>query len=175
MKINMSAPNIYLLVLSTVLLLFVLLFSFLVLIPKGKQYREQRIELKKANYELRRYQNFNDKILEKLKKLQAKNRHVIVAFKTIFNPDRFEKQNTNYFKSLKLSKVDIINKKDEFDIYEVNTTSKINSPESFYKFLDALNKSDWIVGVNFPIDFKRDGNFIKSSFTMKVFTVRVQN
>jgi hypothetical protein len=36
--------------------------------------------------------------------------------------------------------------------------------------LDDLNKGDWIIGVNFPINFVRDGEMIKSSFTMKVYT-----
>ena len=60
----------------------------------------------------------------------------------------------------------------EFSIYDVKTSSEINSPKTFYDFLDALNKSDWIVQVNFPIHFKRDGELIKSSFTMKVYSAQ---
>jgi len=170
MKINISRPNIFLIAIATFLLIFVVLFSFLVLIPKGKEYRVQRLSVKKLNSQLRQYQNFNDSTLEKLKNLQKKNRHSITAFDNIFNPDRFEKQNSKYFLSLKLAKIKRTKKYEEsFDTYEVNTTSKISSPQSFYNFLDSVNKSDWIIEVNFPIHFKRDKDVINSTFTMKVY------
>jgi hypothetical protein len=157
-------------ILSLFLFLFVLLFSFLVLIPEGKEYRVKRLEIKKDTKELRVYQNFHDETLETLKDLQSKNRHIITAFDSTFNPDRFEKQHKNYFSSLTLSKISRAQDENSFAVYEVNTTSEISSPKSFYNFLDSVNKSDWIIGVNFPINFKRDGEMIKSSFTMKVYT-----
>jgi len=172
MKVSMSRQNIYLLVLSTLFLIFVLLFSFLVLIPKGKQYREQRNNLREKNRELQQYENFNSDTFKLLKKLQSDNRHIITAFKTDFNPQRFEKENKNFFSSLVISKKVYINKiEDEFSVYEVNTTSHISSPKSFYNFLDSINKSDWVIKVNFPINFKRDGDMIRSSFTMRVYKV----
>ncbi|WP_434658444.1 hypothetical protein [Sulfurimonas sp. NW9] len=87
-----------------------------------------------------------------------------------FNPDRFEKKYKTFFSSLHVMKVERSKDEEGFATYEVNTTSKISSPKNFYNFLDALNKADWIIGVNFPIDFKREGEMIKSSFTMKVYT-----
>lgn len=175
MKINISRPNIYLLIVATILLVCVLLFSFLVLIPNGKKYREQRIELARASQELRKYEDFNNQTLSKLKKLQSKNRYIISAFSAIFNPDRFEKENSVFFESLKLSKLELLMQKNDFDVYEVNTTSKINSPKSFYNFLDSINKSDWIISVNFPINFKREKDMIRSSFTMKVYSTHKKN
>jgi hypothetical protein len=169
MKISISRQNIYLIVTSIVLLVLVTLFSFLVLIPEGKNYREQRIELKKESKELQKHQNFHDETLEALKQLQSDNRHSIQALDTAFNPQRFEKIHKDFFSSLIISEPKQLSDTDEFYIYEVNTTSHINSPQSFYNFLDAINKSDWIIGVNFPINFKRDGDLIKSSFTMRVY------
>ena len=175
MKIDTSRPNIYLMILSVFLLIFVLLFSFLVLIPEGKDYRGERVEIRKENAELRRFQNFNDEVFELLKKLQGDNRNIITAFDNSFNPQRFEKQHVSYFKSLNISKKINTMQEDEFVVYEVNTTSKINSPKSFYDFLDAINKSDWIIGINFPIHFKRDSALIHSSFTMKVYNVNQES
>lgn len=169
MKIRISRQHIYLLSMLSFLLVFVLLFSFLVLIPKGKEYREDRVEYKKEARELRRYQNFHNEIEEKLKTLQAENRHIITAFDTAFNQERFEKQHRNYFSSLTVSRLLNTSVEDGFVSYEVNTTSEISSPKSFYDFLDAVNKSDWIIAVEFPINFKRDNEMIKSSFTMKVY------
>ena len=175
MKIKISRPNIYLLSLSTLLLIIVLVFSFAVLIPNGKDYREQRAELRKENKELRKYQNFSDETLEFLQKLKADNRHIITAFDTAFNPDRFEKTHQAYFSSLSISKKVRLENEGEFSVYEVNTTSEINSPKTFYDFLDAVNKSDWIIGINFPIHFKRDGELIKSTFTMRVYSTQKED
>ncbi len=169
MKINISRQNIYLLFLSVFLLIFVLIFSFFILIPEGKIYREKRSELNKQQRELRRYEKFNNSTFEKLKQLQSDNRHIITAFDTSFSAQKFEKLHKIYFNSLKLSKKTFKEKEDDFLVYEVNTTSSINSPQSFYNFLDAVNKGDWIIGVNFPINFKRDSKMIRSSFTMKIY------
>ena len=170
MRINISRQNIYLLAVSIFLLIFVLLFSFLVLIPEGQEYREQRAQLKKENRELRKYQNFNDDTLEHLKELQSDNRNIITAFDTKFDAQRFEKKHRSFFSSLKVSKQVAQANEEEFIVYDVNTSSQISSPKSFYNFLEAVNKSDWIIGINFPISFKRDAELIKSSFTMKVYS-----
>lgn len=171
MKINISRQNMYLLSLSIILFIFVLFFSFSVLIPNGQEYRQQRSELQKESIELKKYEDFSDETLERLKKLQSENRHIITAFKTPFDPDRFEKQYKNYFNSLTVTPKVKVGTEEEFAVYEVNTTSTINSPTVFYDFLDAVNKSDWIIGVNFPINFKRESEMISSSFTMRVYSL----
>ena len=169
MKSNISRQYIYLIFVSLFLFIFVLIFSFAVLIPEGKEYRIKRVELKKTNKELREYENFHNQTLETLQDLKSKNRRVITAFDATFNPERFEKQNKNYFSSLSVAQVNFLKIEKDFAVYEVNTTSQISSPSTFYNFLDSVNKSDWIIGINFPINFKRDGELIKSSFTMKVY------
>lgn len=172
MKISISRHYLYILLISIFLFSFVLIFSFGLLIPEGKEYRVKRVEVKKATQELIKYQNFHDETLETLKDLQSKNRHIISAFEATFNPQRFEKQHKSYFSSLSLSKISHVGEEEGFSLYEVNTTSKISSPTNFYDFLDAVNKSDYIIKVNFPIDFVRSGEMIKSSFTMEVYKNR---
>lgn len=169
MKINISREYIYLLGLSLFLLLFVIIFSFAVLIPAGKAYRVKRVEIEKLSNELYKYENFHNDTQKKLQDLRSKNRRIITAFDATFNPDRFEKQNKKHFTSLHISKVNFEKLEDDFAVYEVNTTSKISSPKIFYDFLESVNKSDWIIKINFPIIFKREGSLIKSSFTMKVY------
>ena len=170
MKINIPRHYLYLALLSVFLLIFVIVFSFKVLIPKGKEYRVQRVELKKELKEYRKYQNFYDETLSILKDMQSKNRHIIQAFDKPFSPDRFEKQLKTFFSTLQVTKVERDKDDEGFAVYQVNTSSKINSPTNFYDFLDAVNKGDWIISVNFPITFKREGEMINSSFTMKVYS-----
>jgi len=168
-KINISRHQIYMMLLVTFLFFFILIFAFVLLIPEGKEYRVKRIELKKEQKEYRKYKAFYDDTLVTLKNLQSENRHIIDAFDRIFDPERFEKQHKKHFSSLTLSELSRAEDEEGFAVYEVNTTSHINSPKNFYDFLDDLNKGDWIIGVNFPINFVRDGEMIKSSFTMKVY------
>ncbi len=175
MKINISRHQIYILLLSLFLFLFVLAFSFGLLIPEGKEYRVKRMEMKKAEQEHDKYQNFNDKREARLKDLQNKNRNIIVAYDREFNAERFKKEHKKDFTSLSLSKLSRVKDKKEFAVYEVNTTSHISSPKNFYNFLESLNKGDWIIGVNFPIKFVRDGEMINSSFTMKVYSNNKDN
>ena len=169
MKINISRHQVYILLMTLLMLLFVLLFSFLLLIPEGQDYRVKRKESRKAALEYNKYKAFHDQTLEKLKELQSKNRNIITAFERPFSKERFEKQNRVHFSSLAISKIDRAKDEDGFAVYEVNTTSHISSPVNFYDFLDGLNKGDWIIGVNFPIKFVREGEMIRSSFTMKVY------
>ena len=156
-------------IVSMVLFVFVMLFSFLVLIPEGKEYRIKRVELKKTIREFRDYSNFHYETQDTLQDLRSKNRRIITAFDKTFSPDRFERENKSYFSQLRVSSLSSPSLKSGFGVYEVNTTSQISSPKSFYDFLDAVNKSEYIIGINFPIDFKRDGEIIRSSFTMKVY------
>ncbi|MDD2782045.1 hypothetical protein [Sulfuricurvum sp.] len=164
----MNRQTLYILILSFILLLGVLFFSFFFLIPKGKEYRLLRLEAKKEFQQLELTQNRHDIVFNRLKELQAQNRHTISAFDTPFNTERFERLYKKEFTDLYLTEVTTFETNGTFKVYEVNATSKITSPESFYTFVDGVNKSEWIIGVNFPIHFERDGDKIRSSFTMKV-------
>jgi len=168
-KFHISRQMIYILALAVVFLIIVFVFAFAFLIPSGKAYRVARLDTKRVAYQVDTIQAEYDKVYGNLKTLQADNRHVISAYKSIFNPERFTKMYQPHFKSFTLSELSAHSQDGEFAVYEVNTSSLIQSPQGFYDFLDGVNKSDNIIGVNFPIDFKRDGDLIKSSFTMHVY------
>lgn len=170
MKTNLSRQNLYLLAVSIFLLIFVLIFSFAIMIPKGKSYRVKKTELKKENLELKQLTDFSIEKEVILQKLQGDNSHAIKAFGSDFSADKFINQHRGFFSSLSVSKSSKLEDEDGFSVYEVNTTSQISSPKSFYNFLDAINTSSWIIGINFPINFKRDGEMISSSFTMRVYS-----
>ncbi|MEA3373337.1 MAG: hypothetical protein U9Q62_06560 [Campylobacterota bacterium] len=169
MKLHISRQSIYLLVIAFILMLVVLLFSFLLLIPAGKEYRIDRMEMKKHAMELRQHQEWHSETYEKLKDLQAAHKRAITAYESSFDAKRFVKMNRSYFEELTLSKLASKPNESGFALYEVNATSKIDSPQSFYTFLEGMNKGDWIIGVNFPIHFERHEELILSSFTMKVY------
>ncbi len=164
----MSRQTLYILILSLVLLIGVVAFSFFMLIPKGKEYRSLRLESKKEIQKLDLTQHRYDLTNNRLKEMESQHHHTMSAFNAKFNPDRFERLYRKQFSDLYLTEVTTFESNGSFKVYEVNATSKITSPESFYKFVDGVNKSEWIIGVNFPIHFERDGDKIRSSFTMRV-------
>jgi len=164
----MNRQTLYIIILSVFLLIAVILFSTFLLIPKGKEYRSLRLDSKKEfqQFELTKQEHAHTE--ERLKELQERNAHTIKAFTTAFNPDKFEKLYKKEFTDLYLTEVTTFETNGSFTVYEVNATSKITSPESFYNFIESVNKSKWIIEVNFPIHFERDGDKIRSSFTMRV-------
>ena len=170
-SMKMSKQTVYLLVITILLLIFVFLFAFFVLIPSGKEYRTARTEANKHSLELDQFQKVNDETEKRLNELKEKNKAIINAFEHNFEPNKFIAENKKYFQNLTLSKVEKKDRLEPFDLYEVNATSKIDSPAVFYDFLDNLKKGNWVIGVNFPIHFQKEGEFIISSFTMRVYTL----
>lgn len=164
----MNRQTLFVVILSIFLLTGVVAFSFLMLIPKGKEYRSLRLESKKEFQQLELSQNRYDNTHNRLEDLKKQHRHTIGAFDKMFDPGRFERLNKKEFTDLYLTEVTSTESNGTFKVYEVNATSKITSPQSFYNFLENINKSEWVIGVNFPINFERDGDKIRSSFTMKV-------
>lgn len=168
MNLQMNNRTFYLLLLSFFLMISIFIFSFLFLIPQGKEYRILRLENKKESRILDLSREERDRLQEKLEKLEQKHKGTIQAFNTTFNPQKFTRLYEKDFQDLFISEIEMSDHNGSFKIYEVNATAKINSPETFYHFLDKVNHSNWIIGVNFPIHFEREGDLIKSSFTMKV-------
>jgi len=169
-KLYLSRQTLYMLIIALILLILVFVFAFLFLIPKGKEYRTERIIMKKELALQRKHKEYNDETYAHLQDLRTKHKHIIEAYDNSFDPERFIKMNKDCFESLTLTKQkNIENNASEFSIYEVNASSKIDSPQNFYTFIDQVNKSNSIVKVNFPIHFEREGDLIRSSFTMRVY------
>lgn len=160
--------TLYLVLISLTLFSGIVVFSLLFLIPKGKEYRTLRLESKKEEQLISQAQERYDEVNKKHNKLLAQNTHTIKAFRTPFDSVKFTKNNQQDFQDLFLTEIEMAESNGSFKVYEVNATTKITSPQTFYQFLEKINKSDWIIGVDFPIHFERDGDKIKSSFTMKV-------
>jgi len=169
MKINFPRHTVYTISFTIFLIIFAVWFAVGVLIPKGKDYRKNRTILLKEKADLQKYDDFYKKTLSIYNKKKSKNRYIIEALQDKFDPQRFVKEYQKHFIALSLSKVQYSGKTDIYDIYEVNTTSKIKSPTNFYNFLDAINKSQWLIEITFPINFTREGELIYSSFKMHVY------
>jgi predicted negative regulator of RcsB-dependent stress response len=173
MKLNLSNENMFLLALSTCLLVVVLLFSFLILLPKEKEYRTQVSQLQTASLKFQKYKKIKDKRLVSLKKLQSDNRYTISGLQKDFTLVKFKNEIQKYFKDATLlKKADLSKKYDNFNVYEVNLSSHIQSPKIFYDFIESIDKDGWVVEITHPIKFKKDTKDINISFGMRIYTAR---
>jgi len=170
-----SRQMVYMLSASLILLLFVLLFSFIFLIPAGKDYRKNKIEYRKTSLELNEVQNFYETRLSTYKDLQSQNIHVINAFDNTFDSKRFSAQSKSFFSSLSVSNPSKATVDGFLDVYEINSSSLISSPTNFYEFIEALNKGESIVELNFPVSMKRVDGGVQTDFCMKVYRIRELN
>lgn len=161
--------TLYLILISLFLFIGIVVFAAFFLIPKGKEYRTLRLESKKEQQLISRAEARHESVNEKFNKLKHDHAHTMEAFSAPFNAQKFTKMNQQDFEDLYLTEVEMADHNGSFKVYEVNATTKITSPQAFYQFLEKINKSDWIIAVNFPINFERDGDKIKSSFTMRVY------
>ena len=168
---SINNRTLYLIILSMLLLISVVAFSFFLLIPKGKEYRSLRLETKKEQMAMDSTRELYDETEKKLNKLEEKNKEIIKAYRTVFDPEKFTKLNRTQLQDLYLTELQVSDHNKSFKVYEVNATTKITSPEVFYHFLEKVNHSGWIIGVHFPVHFERDKDLIKLSFTMKVYHV----
>ncbi|MBN2896075.1 MAG: hypothetical protein JXK05_09330 [Campylobacterales bacterium] len=171
MKLNLARQTLYMLIVALVLMLIVFLFSLFFLIPEGKKYRLERLLMKKEALKEREYQAVYDETHAHLQQLRSDHKHVIAAFDNPFDPERFVTLYRGAFDALMLTPMAALEHNESaFMLYEVNTSSRIDSPRIFYDFLDQINKSEWVINVNFPIRFEREGAQIRSSFSMRVYT-----
>lgn len=160
--------TLYLILISLFLFVGIVVFATFFLIPKGKEYRTLRLESKKEQQLISRAEARYESVNERFNKLKHEHEHTMGAFAAPFNAQKFTKMNQQDFEDLYLTEIEMADHNSSFKVYEVNATTKITSPQAFYQFLEKINKSDWIIAVNFPINFERDGERIKSSFTMRV-------
>jgi hypothetical protein len=159
----------YLLLITTFLSICVLFFSFWVIIPAGKVYRKERDMSHKARMELREYQAVYDQRAGELSDLKQKHAFILRAFSKKFDTKSFIEKNSQYFQDLNLTKLQASGTQTLYDTYEINATSKISTPLAFYKFLDNIDKQGWIIRINFPINFTKEGASINLRFTMQVY------
>ncbi len=159
----------YLLIMSAVFLGLLLSFSIDYIIPSGKQYRKQKLAVHTLSKRVEKLYLAKTDINKKYNKFSKKHTAVLTAFSNTFNAGKFIETNKQYFQKITLTKLKKDKQFDVFDTYRVNAVSKIHSPENFYKFLQQINHEGWIIKIEFPIHFQRDGRLIDLDFTMRVY------
>ena len=157
-----------------VILLFVLLsvvvvFGFFVFAPKIKAYRALNIELQQNSTELVAAEKEFDEHYAALQNLQDREKSIDIALHKHFDLDLFETYLKQHFSSYTLRS--IVSEKDEFFQTElIAVRATIATPAEYYRFIDALNRFEWVVEVDGTQQFKGVKDGIDTQFTLKVYT-----
>lgn len=142
---------------------------FVFIVPSVKEYKSVRVQYNRHDLALKRVEEVLRAKEERLDKEQSQNERILKALANKFDHDKFIAYANGFFKNANLSKVSKTTKNETYSMYELNVTSLIDSPSSFYRFLDGLKSYENIIKADFPITMKSDGKFINSTFNIKVY------
>jgi hypothetical protein len=156
-------------ILSFLFLLTLFLFTFLVLIPSGQNYKKERKDYTKSRMEYKIAKKQKLKYMKILKNLKAKNKDVLNAFKTEFNRQDFIKNNKDKFDKFTIAKEASVSYDESFIVYDINATTNIKTPLLFYQFLNNLSDSTYAIEIRLPINFVKQDDLINTSFKIKVY------
>ncbi|WP_456450140.1 hypothetical protein [Hydrogenimonas sp.] len=155
-------------ILFYLLLLFLLIF--IVVIPAVKAYKSVNKEYAEQKARYLAAKTEHDTIFDRLKGLQAKNRKAVQAFGNRWDEKRFVATAKKYFLSVEMVPVDVNESDKHFRVYEINAKAKMESPQNFYKFLDALPTIPHVIQADFPIAFRSHGrDQIEGIFRIRVY------
>ncbi|WP_300368368.1 hypothetical protein [Hydrogenimonas sp.] len=161
-------------ILFYLLILFVLIFALVIPAVKSykavnKQYAEEKAHYLAAKDE-------HDTIFDRLKSLQSKNRKIVEAFENRWNEKEFIAKAKNYFLKVDMKPVDVNETDSYFKVYEINAMAKMDSPQNFYKFLDALPSIPFVIQADFPIAFRaHGGDEIEGIFRIRVYEEKLSS
>ncbi|WP_457595960.1 hypothetical protein [Hydrogenimonas sp.] len=155
-------------ILFYLVVLFVLIFALVV--PVVKSYKEANRRYVETKTAYLAAKNEHDTIFDRLKALKAKNRKVLHAFENPWNEKRFLETARRYFTAVSLRPVEVNATERHYKIYEINARAKMESPQNFYKFLEALPSIPHVIQADFPIAFRSDGKSeIEGVFRIRVY------
>ncbi len=158
-------------ILFYLILLFVLIF--LLVVPLVKSYKEVHSVYQETRQKYMRVQNRHENIQNHLKNLQVKYRKVVSAFENRWNERDFVNRAGKYFLKVALTPIEANITDSHFKVYKLNVSTKMKSPQNFYRFIDALSSMPYVVQTDFPIAFKANGgDEIEGVFRIYVYEER---
>jgi cell division protein FtsI/penicillin-binding protein 2 len=158
-------------VLFYLVLLFALIFA--VVVPAVKAYKSANKEYAEQKARYLAAKNDHDTIFDRLKTLRSKNRKALQAFTNHWDEKRFVETAKKYFNAVEMVPVDVNESDVHYRIYEINAKAKMESPQNFYKFLEALPGIPYVIQADFPIAFRSNGrDEIEGIFRIRVYEER---
>lgn len=159
-----------LLIFILIFILMSIIFTFLIIIPNIKTYKNMK---NKYNKEYLLYQHIDGNFVEAsttLAKFKKKNNKALSALSNKFKEENFIKASEYFFKNVVLKKdMSVLNS--DFNVYDLNITMSMKTPEKFYSFIEDLARYENIIQLDFPILMQSHGEVINTFFKIKVFNI----
>ncbi len=153
-------------------LVIVFMLIFALVIPSVKEYKRVNGEYTRSKAEFMAAEQEHDEIFDRLKVLRSKQRKVTEAFENRWNEKLFIESAEKFFQKVDLKPIDVNLSDPHYKIYELNAMTKMESPQNFYRFLDALSSLPYVIQADFPIAFRADKGEIEGIFRIRVFEER---
>ena len=94
----------------------------------------------------------------------------IVDFNHVWDEKQFLETAKQYFLHIEMKPLDANETNAHFRIYQINAVTKMESPQNFYRFLDALEAIPFVVQADFPITLQAQGkDLVEGIFRIRVF------
>lgn len=167
---NIDILKLLIYVLIFIIVCFVMIFGFI--IPNIKEYRLIQAQNRSQMANLARIEQTLNNKSNILNEIKEQERAVLKAFDTKFNKIKFSAFATNYFSDVKLQEIASEVENEPYFRYELTVTSMVKTPTKFYDFIDALQKYDNIIKIEFPIKMRGENDKIHTTFNIKVYGLR---
>lgn len=167
---NIDILKLLIYVLIFIIVCLIMIFGFIV--PNIKEYRMIQAQNRSQMANVSRIEQVLNTKNNTLNEIKEKDRVTLKAFDTKFNKIKFSAFATNYFSDVRLQEIPAQNKDEPYFRYELNVTSMVKTPTKFYDFIDALQKYDNVIKIDFPIKMRGDRDKIHTTFNIKVYGLR---
>jgi hypothetical protein len=164
------------------LLLFFLLFVAIIMglilglvVPDIREYKSVKSDLNSEQVATQKIYEILSERENSLLNLRSQNRKILEAFAKSFDEERFKSYAGQFFEEVELKKQDKKEFKEEFTLYELTVTSKLDTPVQFYNFLESLNRYETIVRTDFPIEMWIEEGKIHAIFNIKAYELKDQD
>ncbi|WP_267523155.1 hypothetical protein [Campylobacter sp. MG1] len=142
----------------------IFILCFTLIIPVSNNYINYNYELKSLLINKKNNKNelkiLNDEINKQ------KNDLNLNKIKNSFNIDKLKTYCEQFFNNIDIKQIKT-NK--DYDIYQLNMNTKVNSPKMFYNFIDKLNSVDNIIKIHLPIIMESNKETIKIKFNILIY------
>jgi hypothetical protein len=149
-------------------IIFMILLIFLVT-PTIKKFKETKKEYYIEKIKSEKIKDRLDKLTIEYKDLYKKNYNIIVAFKMDFNKESFKIFSSKYMKVTNIADKNSSIYKKRFRKKSYIVSAVLNTPTSFYKFIDDILNTNNVLKVYYPVVFKAKNGDIKLLYKLESF------
>lgn len=140
-------------------LVLTLIIASSMIIPDIQKLKVTKIHTDRSLKMLKGTREYYEQLSKENNMLQEKNRKVIEALQIAFKKERVQKFGEEKLGIFDIHASDLVPYDQNFIRYELNVSTRIESPVRLYDFIDALNGYESLAEMRFPIEIDADENY----------------